>query len=157
MDALEIISLMNEADMEVISKVKSEITSIAAAVELVTKRLKSGGRLDAVPGANILEKKNLVLNTGGSLPDVFFKVDMSSLELTRYGSQGLIVPLNDLIEEYAPETYTINDGKASFTDLVKKNPDGLSLNDVLGKYVVWGGGANPSVAGDKYFRRSIDR
>lgn len=45
MDALEIISLMNEADMEVISKVKLEIASIAAAVELVTKRLKSGGRL----------------------------------------------------------------------------------------------------------------
>lgn len=45
MDALEIISLMNEADMEVITKVKLEIASIAAAVELVTKRLKSGGRL----------------------------------------------------------------------------------------------------------------
>lgn len=49
------------------------------------------------------------------------------------------------------ETYTVADGKATFTDLVKKNPDGLSLNDVLGKYVVWGGGSNPSVAGDKYF------
>lgn len=68
---------------------------------------------DAVPSANITEKKNLVLNTGGTLPDAFFKVDMSSLELTKYGSQGLIIPLNDLIKEYAP----------NFQKIMDENPD----------------------------------
>lgn len=42
-------------------------------------------------------------------------------------------------------------GNPQYTDLVKKNPDGLSSEDVLGKYVAWSGGGNPSVADDLHF------
>lgn len=45
MDAAEIIGLMNEADLEVVSKVRSEIANIADAVDLVARSLKNGGRL----------------------------------------------------------------------------------------------------------------
>lgn len=47
------------------------------------------------------EKRNLAL-AGGTLPDVFFAANLTALDLFKYGSQGTFIPLNDLIEEYAP-------------------------------------------------------
>lgn len=50
------------------------------------------------------------------------------------------------------ETYEIaEDGTPQFTDFVKANPDGLNMEEALGSYVCWSGGANPSVADDLHF------
>jgi len=50
------------------------------------------------------------------------------------------------------ETYYIDEnGNPQFTDYVKNNPDGLNMEEALGRYVCWSGGANPSVADDKHF------
>ena len=50
------------------------------------------------------------------------------------------------------ETYEIGeDGKPQFTDMVTNNPDGLNMEEVLGRYVCWSGGGNPSVADDLHF------
>ncbi len=43
------------------------------------------------------------------------------------------------------------DNKPKFTDFVVKNPDGLGMEEVLGRYVCWSGGANPSVADNIHF------
>lgn len=49
-------------------------------------------------------------------------------------------------------TYEINkDGLPVYTDYVKNNPDGLNIEEVLGKYVPWSGGSNPSMAEDRCF------
>lgn len=58
---------------------------------------------ELVPGDSLVEKRNLLLSSG-DLPDVFLSADLSpSLEQV-YGSQGVLVPLNDLIDEYGEET-----------------------------------------------------
>lgn len=50
------------------------------------------------------------------------------------------------------ETYYYDDkGKPKFYDKVLKNPDGLNPEDVLGNYVCWSGGANPSIADYDHF------
>lgn len=43
-------------------------------------------------------------------------------------------------------------GGLALTDYVMKNPDGISFEEVLAKYVPWAGGANPSVATNEYFK-----
>lgn len=52
-------------------------------------------------GADLAEKKGLLL-ASGNYPDVFFKAGFSGAELEKYGKQGVLLPLNDLIDEYAP-------------------------------------------------------
>lgn len=56
-------------------------------------------------GTAAKEKRNLVL-ASGDYPDVFFLIpwvdQFSQVDLLKYGKQGVIVPLNDLIDQYAP-------------------------------------------------------
>jgi putative aldouronate transport system substrate-binding protein len=51
------------------------------------------------------EKRNLAL-ASGDYPDVFFLIpwidQFSQVDLLKYGQQGVIIPLNDLIDQYAP-------------------------------------------------------
>lgn len=50
------------------------------------------------------------------------------------------------------ETFEFDEeGLPQFTELVTDNPDGLSREEVLARYTIWGGGANPSVADDIHF------
>ena len=50
------------------------------------------------------------------------------------------------------ETYEFDsEGIPRYTDLVAKNPEGLTSEEVLGKYLAWGGGSNPSIAEDTCF------
>lgn len=50
---------------------------------------------------NLSEKKGILL-ASGKFPDVFYNMSINSKEATKYGSQGVFIPLNDLIEKYAP-------------------------------------------------------
>jgi putative aldouronate transport system substrate-binding protein len=56
-------------------------------------------------GTSAAEQRNLAL-ASGDYPDVFMLIpwvdQFSQLDLLRYGQQGVILPLNDLIDEYAP-------------------------------------------------------
>lgn len=56
---------------------------------------------EEVPGNSIQEKKNLRL-VGGDLPDAFYNMGLSQTDLMKYGEQGVLIELTDLIEEYAP-------------------------------------------------------
>ena len=51
------------------------------------------------------EKRNLAL-ASGDYPDLFMLIpwvdQFSQIDLLKYGSQGVILPLNDLIDQYAP-------------------------------------------------------
>lgn len=47
------------------------------------------------------QKKQLAF-ASMELPDVFFAGDFTADEVAKYGSQGMLIPLEDLIEKYAP-------------------------------------------------------
>ena len=47
------------------------------------------------------EKRNLALGSG-ELPDAFFLSQLTNSDILKYGEQGMFIPLNDLIDEYAP-------------------------------------------------------
>lgn len=54
-----------------------------------------------IPDTDFTEKKNLLL-ASGNLPDAFYGAGFSDYELINYGEDGTILPLEDLIDEYAP-------------------------------------------------------
>lgn len=67
------------------------------------------------------EKTNLML-AGGDYPDAFHSVGLSTQDLITYGGQGVLIPLNDLIDKYAPNLKKILD----------ENPDikrGITMPD----------------------------
>lgn len=47
------------------------------------------------------EKTNLML-VSGDYPDAFHSADLTPQDIITYGEQGVFIPLNDLIDEYAP-------------------------------------------------------
>ncbi|THF84478.1 extracellular solute-binding protein [Cohnella fermenti] len=56
---------------------------------------------DNPPSTSFAEKKNLAF-ASGELPDVFFAAQLTASEEVTYGQQGSLIPLEDLIEEHAP-------------------------------------------------------
>jgi putative aldouronate transport system substrate-binding protein len=58
---------------------------------------------DTPPQASFTEKKNLTFASGSSdLPDVFLGAGITINEEETYGPQGLLIPLEGLIDKYAP-------------------------------------------------------
>ncbi|ANS76894.1 ABC transporter substrate-binding protein [Paenibacillus yonginensis] len=53
-------------------------------------------------------KKNLVF-ASGDLPDMLYAADLTPAEQVTYGSQGVLIPLEDLIDNYAPNLKKILD------------------------------------------------
>jgi putative aldouronate transport system substrate-binding protein len=53
-----------------------------------------------IPVEGFRDRINLML-AGGQLPDAFF-YGLSSQDVVKYGSQGVLIPLEGLIEQYAP-------------------------------------------------------
>lgn len=59
------------------------------------------------------ERKALALSTG-DLPDVFLKTWFTEYEQTKYGGEGSIIPLNDLIEKHAPNYKKVLDDQINY-------------------------------------------
>jgi len=73
------------------------------------------------PAESLAEKRNLVL-AGGDYPDAFHTSRLTTTDLMNYGSQGIFIPLNDLIDQYAP----------NFKKFLEENPEvkkGITLPD----------------------------
>lgn len=70
-----------------------------------------------------VDKRNLVLAKGSNLPDIILNADMGTLDLLKYGSQGLIVPVEDLIDKYMPNLKKVLDDNPSYRKLITA-PDG---------------------------------
>ena len=60
--------------------------------------------------SDMTEKMNLSLNTG-EYYDVYMKTGLSLADATKYGQQGVFIPLNDLIEDYMPNLKALLDGR----------------------------------------------
>jgi len=72
------------------------------------------------------EVRNLAL-ASGDYPDVFMLIpwvdQFSQIDLLRYGQQGVLLPLNDLIEQYAPNIQAALDAHPDFRAMATA-PDG---------------------------------
>ena len=64
------------------------------------------------------DKKNLALAKKGSLPDGLFNADMSDYDLLRYAKQGVIIPLEQLIDNYMPNLKKILDENPQYRTLI---------------------------------------
>ena len=53
------------------------------------------------------DKKNLALAQFGNLPDGLFNAGMSDYDLLRYAKQGIIIPLENLIDKYMPNLQSV--------------------------------------------------
>lgn len=74
------------------------------------------------PSDSFATKKNLVF-ASGTYPDMFYAADLLPSEQVTYGDQGVLLPLEDLIDQYAPNLKKILDANPN----IRKNittPDG---------------------------------
>ncbi|WP_185602237.1 extracellular solute-binding protein [Paenibacillus sp. 598K] len=69
-------------------------------------------------GADFTEKKNLIF-ASGELPDAFYGTGvLTNNEVVQYGGQGLIIPLEDLIAEYAPTLHAFLEERPDIKALI---------------------------------------
>ncbi|GHH99956.1 extracellular solute-binding protein [Neobacillus kokaensis] len=69
----------------------------------------------------LAEKRNLML-ASGDYPEILFAAALSKTDLVKYGQQGVFLPLNDLIDKYAP----------NFKKIMDENPivkEGVTMAD----------------------------
>lgn len=70
-----------------------------------------------------VDKRNLALAKKDSLPDIVFNADMGNVDLLKYAKQGVIVPVENMIEDYMPNLKKILDENPEYTKLITA-PDG---------------------------------
>ncbi|AYA78460.1 ABC transporter substrate-binding protein [Bacillus sp. Y1] len=75
-----------------------------------------------IPGDGYQEKKNLML-ASGDLPDAFYASGFSDHDLVQHGQNGTIIPLEDLIDKYAPNLKKLFEQRPDLKKVVTA-PDG---------------------------------
>ena len=75
----------------------------------------------AVPSQELKQKQNLLL-ASGDYPEIFWAGDFGNAEQMRYGGQGILQPLNDLIDQ-APDILAAFEFKPYFRPEIT-TPDG---------------------------------
>lgn len=66
-------------------------------------------KFQSLLSSELSEKRNLLLNSG-EYPELFIKCGLSNSEMFDYGSQGILLALEDLIREYMPNLTAWLDG-----------------------------------------------
>ncbi|MGO4997008.1 GH32 C-terminal domain-containing protein [Oribacterium sp. Sow4_G1_1] len=69
------------------------------------------------------DKKNLALAQFGNLPDGLFNAQMSDYDLLRYAKQGIIIPLENLIDKYMPNLQAVFEAYPEYRTMCTA-PDG---------------------------------
>ncbi|MDD3277520.1 MAG: extracellular solute-binding protein [Lachnospiraceae bacterium] len=72
---------------------------------------------NCISGDTLIEKKNLVLNSGTDMPDAFMGASLSDYEIITNGSNGVFIPLENYINE---------DTMPNFSKLVAERPELLA-------------------------------
>ncbi|MEK5319981.1 ABC transporter substrate-binding protein [Paenibacillus sp. FSL L8-0644] len=75
-----------------------------------------------IPDTDFAEKKNLLL-ASGDLPDAFYGAGFTDYVLINYGKDGTIIPLENLIDQYAPNLKALLDRRPDIK-LAITAPDG---------------------------------
>lgn len=69
------------------------------------------------------DKKNLALAQFGSLPDGLFTAGMNDYDLLRYAKQGIIIPLENLIDKYMPNLQAVFEKYPEYRTMVLLRTD----------------------------------
>lgn len=77
---------------------------------------------ELVPPAGLTEKKTLLF-ASNDLPDAFFGSGISTQEVVRYSAEGMLLPIEELIEKYNPEIKSMYEQLPAIKDLLVA-PDG---------------------------------
>ena len=79
---------------------------------------------EVLPVQGGAEKLNLIIS-GGDYPEVLMSTGLSASQIMMYGSKGMLLPLNDLIEEHGFEIRKVfEDPDTAYAKEVLTNPDG---------------------------------
>ena len=70
-----------------------------------------------------IDKRNLALSKKNSLPDIVFNADMGNVDLLKYSKQGVIVPVEDLIDKHMPNLKKVLKDNPEYKKLITA-PDG---------------------------------
>ena len=69
------------------------------------------------------DKKNLALAQFGNLPDGLFNAGMSDYDLLRYAKQGIIIPLENLIDKYMPNLQAVFEKYPEYRTMLQHRMD----------------------------------
>jgi putative aldouronate transport system substrate-binding protein len=75
-----------------------------------------------IANADYQERKNLIL-ASGDLPDAFWNTGFNDFDIITYGQSGVLIPLEDLIEQHAPNLKKIFEQRPEVKQAVTA-PDG---------------------------------
>ncbi|MFC4811108.1 ABC transporter substrate-binding protein [Paenibacillus sp. GCM10023250] len=77
---------------------------------------------DLAPTDALVDRRQLLL-ASGDYPEVFLEGKFTNADLLTYGKQGVLIPLNDLIDKYAPNLKAMMDKKPYLKEAMTA-PDG---------------------------------
>lgn len=88
------------------------------------------------------DKKSIMMATG-DYPDVFWGAEFTNTEMMRYGSEGIFIPLNDLIDQYGDQIQNLFDITPGSREMITC-PDGniyslplFQLGTTFSDYRAW--------------------
>lgn len=82
--------------------------------------------LTTVSEAELIEKRNLSFNSGDYY-DVYIKSGISAVDAYKYGSQGVLIALNDLIDQYMPNLKALLDERGLWDEITSADGNVYSL------------------------------
>ena len=85
--------------------------------------------LESCLGAEIKEKRGLSFGSN-DYADVYYKSALSSEEIEKYGKQGILIPLNDLIENYAPNLKKALDARNAWDEITSADGNIYALPQI---------------------------
>lgn len=91
----------------------SEVLSFKKLAEMTNVHWKIQSALPA----QIAETRSLLL-ASNQYPDVFYRSGLDDNTVSKYGTQGTFIPLNDLVSKYAPNFTTELDSRPSARDMI---------------------------------------
>ncbi|REE86472.1 putative aldouronate transport system substrate-binding protein [Paenibacillus taihuensis] len=90
--------------------------------KLVEQKFNVKIKWDLAPTDALVDRRQLLL-ASGDYPEVFLEGKFTTSDLTTYGKQGVLIPLNDLIDKYAPNIKAMMDKKPYMKEAMTA-PDG---------------------------------
>ena len=100
-------------------------------MQVIEERTNIHFNLTLVSEAEREEKLNLSFNSGDYY-DVYIKSGISAVDAFKYGSQGVIIPLNDLIDQYMPNLKALLDEQDVWNEITSADGNIYALPQLDG-------------------------
>ena len=118
--------LQEEATLKVMTKAAA-ISTQNPEEKLIFQRIKEQTNVNidwtCYVEDQFVDKRNLALAKKDSLPDILFNAEMNNVDLLKYAKQGVIVPVEDLIDSYMPNLQKVLTECPEYRKLITA-PDG---------------------------------